>query len=400
MAVTAVSMLPWPEMMTTGRSGCAFLTILSTSSPSSRLPCSQMSRITRCGRRSSTAFKASSESRASRVRWPSSCRMPATISRMSASSATIRMSDAICRSFAHWQSCAARCGGGGRCRLPARRLALGGAAHRQRDADQGAVAAPGPGRGVLQRQGAAVLLDTLLHDGEAEASALPLTLGRHIGLEQPHAVLLGQARAVVDYLDVDAVAVAAHDRLDAPAPTLFLLRALRILLDRLLGVLHEVVDRLRDQPAVAGDDDRLVAQPLVEGDVAVAHLPVEHGGAHDVADVVILHLRLGHAREGGELVDHACHVPDLPDDRVGALLEHVPVFRDHPAVLALDALGRELYRGQRVLDLVGDAARHVGPRRGALCRDELGDVVEGDHRAVVLLPLLLVRHAHHEVALL
>ena len=68
----------------------------STSSPSRRLPCSQMSRMTSCGRRSSMAFRASSESRARRVRWPSSCRMPATISRMSASSSTIRMSEAIC----------------------------------------------------------------------------------------------------------------------------------------------------------------------------------------------------------------------------------------------------------------------------------------------------------------
>ena len=57
MAVTAVSMLPWPEMMTTGRSGCAFLMMLSTSRPSRRLPCSQMSRMTSCGRRSSTRFQ-------------------------------------------------------------------------------------------------------------------------------------------------------------------------------------------------------------------------------------------------------------------------------------------------------------------------------------------------------
>ncbi len=37
-------MLPWPEIITTGSSGCAVLTISSTCSPSSRLPCSQMSR--------------------------------------------------------------------------------------------------------------------------------------------------------------------------------------------------------------------------------------------------------------------------------------------------------------------------------------------------------------------
>ena len=48
-AVTAVSMLPWPEMMTTGRSGYVRFMIVRTSRPSRRLPCSQMSRMTRCG---------------------------------------------------------------------------------------------------------------------------------------------------------------------------------------------------------------------------------------------------------------------------------------------------------------------------------------------------------------
>ena len=46
------------------------------------------------------------------------------------------------------------------------------------------------------------------------------------------------------------------------------------------------------------------------------------------------------------------------------------------AVAALQPLGRKLDRGQRILDLVGDAARHVGPGRGALGGDQVGDVVE------------------------
>src|SRR3954469_23695781 len=130
---------------------------------------------------------------------------------MSASSSTIRMSDAICRSFAHRQSCSARCRGGCTCRFLSRRLAVGGPADRQRNADKRPVGAPWSGRSVLERQAAAVLLYALLDDGETEARALLLSLGRHIGLEQAHAVLLGQPRTVVDYLDVDAVAVAAHD---------------------------------------------------------------------------------------------------------------------------------------------------------------------------------------------
>jgi hypothetical protein len=39
---------------------------------------------------------------------------------------------------------------------------------------------------------------------------------------------------------------------------------------------------------------------------------------------------------------------------------------------------RELDWGQRVLDLVSDAPRDVGPGRSALRRHQLGDVVKGD----------------------
>src|SRR5262245_15439468 len=247
-------MLPWPEMITTGSSGWAFLVMLSTSSPSSRLPCSQMSRITSCGRRSSIAFSASSESRATRVRWPSSCRKPATISRMSASSSTIRMSDAICRSLALRRSSAAACSGGGRHGFLARRTARRRVAGRQADANERPVRAARGGRGILQREGAVVLLHALLDDGKAEAGAL-VALGGDIGLREPRAVLSGQARAVVDHLDVHAVAVAAHAGLDAPAPARLPVLLIGVLLDGLLRVLHQVDDRLGDEAPVAADDD-------------------------------------------------------------------------------------------------------------------------------------------------
>ena len=53
--------------------------------------------------------------------------------------------------------------------------------------------------------------------------------------------------------------------------------------------------------------------------------------------------------------------------------------------LRLQPLGRELDRGQRVLDLVRDAAGDVGPGRLALRRQQLGDVVEGDDEAADLV---------------
>src|SRR6185437_644930 len=54
-----------------------------------------MSSITSCGRRPRTALSAPSASAATRVSKPSSPRMPATSSRISCSSSTIRMSGAI-----------------------------------------------------------------------------------------------------------------------------------------------------------------------------------------------------------------------------------------------------------------------------------------------------------------
>ena len=86
---------------------------------------------------------------------------------------------------------------------------------------------------------------------------------------------------------------------------------------------------------------------------------------------------VGHAREGREFVDHAPDVADLADDRVGALLEHFAVGADLAAVFALEPFGGKLDGGQRVLDLVGDAPRDVGPGGGALGRNKVGDVVEG-----------------------
>ena len=50
----------------------------------------------------------------------------------------------------------------------------------------------------------------------------------------------------------------------------------------------------------------------------------------------------------------------------------------------LQPLGGELDRGQRVLDLVRDAPRDVGPGRAPLVGKLVGDVVEGQHRAVLI----------------
>ena len=88
----------------------------------------------------------------------------------------------------------------------------------------------------------------------------------------------------------------------------------------------------------------------------------------------------------------------MADDRIGADLEGFLVLLDLPHVFALEALGRELDRGQRVLDLGGDASGDIGPGSLALRRQQLGDVVEGDNEAADFLRIVLGGDAHQKGA--
>ncbi len=164
----------------------------------------------------------------------------------------------------------------------------------------------------------------------------------------------------------------------------------RYLLDRLGGVLDDIGDCLGDQPPVELGAERILLELGLDIDLGMGDLHQEHCLPHRVDDVLAFHHGLGHPGKARELVDHAPDVVDLAHDGVGALLEDLLVLGlgDVLAELAADAFGRELDRRQRVLDLVGDAARDVAPGRGALRRDQLGDVVERDDVAVMRLVLL------------
>src|SRR5687767_9376234 len=86
----------------------------------------------------------------------------------------------------------------------------------------------------------------------------------------------------------------------------------------------------------------------------------------------------------------------MPDDRVGTTVKNIAVDLDRVAVFAPDALGGELDRRQRVLDLMRDALRYFRPGRGALRDDQLGDVVEGDDEAIILLAAAFLRQSHRK----
>ncbi len=110
--------------------------------------------------------------------------------------------------------------------------------------------------------------------------------------------------------------------------------------------------------------------------------------ARDLDDILVAEDGLGHPREGGEFVDHPPKVADLADDGAGQLVEGGRIALDLLAVAALEPFGGELDRGQRILDLVRDAARDVGPGGAALVEQLLGNIVEGEDEAPFDLHLL------------
>ena len=128
----------------------------------------------------------------------------------------------------------------------------------------------------------------------------------------------------------------------------------------------------------------LAFEPEAEGDVVMRHFLQEQGLAHEIAGVFRAENGLGQPREGRKFVDHLPEVADLADDRRRQLLEQFRISLDLAAVAALETLGRELDRGERVLDLVRDAAGNVGPCGAALIEQLAGDVLEGDDMAIAV----------------
>jgi len=131
--------------------------------------------------------------------------------------------------------------------------------------------------------------------------------------------------------------------------------------------------------------------------VAIIRGLQEHGVAHQLLRFLAPHNRRRHAGKGGELIHHAADIADLPDNGFDALGEDVRIARDFLAVFALQALGGQLDGCQRILDLMRDAPRHIGPGRGALRRNEIGNVIESHDEAMSLFARF-ARHLNVQMA--
>src|ERR1700730_10900180 len=338
--------------------------------PSSSLPCSQTSRMTSAGRRWRTASIASVLSWARRAVWPSSSRMPAISVQMSRSSSTMRMSWAMTLQTVRDGLSGSLCG----CRMrSSRRDFLRVTPEYQTDARTATLA-------VIKPAITAVIFHDLLDDREAEAGAL--AAGRHVRLGEPLAPLLRQAFAVVLDDNAHGGIVVAQGERDFSRWQRLAWQSFPAL-DRLGRVLEDVGQHLRDLAAVADQRHRMLRPGRDVADLRIAVALQEQRLLAEFLGILRLHRRARHAGERRELVDHAADVADLADDGVGADREGLRILLDLLEVTALQPLGGELDRRQRILDLVGDAPRHVAPRRHALSRHQVGYVVEGNHGARV-----------------
>ena len=101
----------------------------------------------------------------------------------------------------------------------------------------------------------------------------------------------------------------------------------------------------------------------------------------DFADQRIQIQRLQHRRWClrivSEIVHHLLHRQHLVDDGIGAARKQCRIASFELLVqLHLQSLGRELYRRQRILDLVRQTARNLGPGDRALPGDHVADVIK------------------------
>ena len=159
---------------------------------------------------------------------------------------------------------------------------------------------------------------------------------------------------------------------------------LALLLDRLDRVLDDVGQRLAELAAVADQQRRRLGRVEREGDVGMGDLVQEQGLARrSRRSPPRGRPAWACARRRRIRRPSACRSPTWRTIVPVSCSNVAGIGRDLLAVAPLQPLGGELDRGQRVLDLVGDAAGDVGPGGAALVEQLLGDVVEGEDVAAL-----------------
>ncbi|VBC39576.1 Uncharacterised protein [Burkholderia pseudomallei] len=231
---------------------------------------------------------------------------------------------------------------------------------------------------IAQVDPRAMLVDDLLHGREAKPRALRLR--RHVRLERARQDARRKTRTVVrdgqpnrDARFAVRVGIAIFYCLGFEQHT----RMLDVG-DRILRVLQQIVDHLTQLCRIAADHRQ---RRLLDDDraLALADTVKRQYFAHQIVQLQVDEHRGRRARVIAKIVDHALHRGHLIDDRRRTALEHVGVgLRELVGKLHLQALGRELDRRERILDLVREPPRDLAPRDRTLRGDHIGDVVEHD----------------------
>ncbi len=248
--------------------------------------------------------------------------------------------------------------------------------------------------GILQRQRAAMFLDDLLDDGQAQPGAL--TAGRHIGFKQPCAVL-GQAYAIVGNGDFAIFPTRLHRHMNLrgePVRSAFFLQAF----NGFPGVLDQIGEGLRNHRRVNIGNHRGWRNVGGNAHIRLAGLLQQHRVTHQPGQILVPAVRFRHPGKTREFIDDAAQIIGLADDHIGHRLQLVRSLAQLWRELAFDPLGAQLDRGQRILDLVGDAARHVTPGGQPLGADQVSHIVKRHHIAFKPPGLAAPgRHAHQQV---
>src|SRR5690606_4447055 len=232
-----------------------------------------MSSSSRRGTRSAIAASAESLSPAVRVSWPSSDRIPATSSRISVSSSTTRISDAILDLF-----------------RPFFFLTLACYVHTKNHADHRSATPMEVSRSVVQLQPSTMVLDYLLHDRKTKAGAL-LARG-HIRLQKPLTVLLRQPLAGIHHDNFNRISEFLRDDLDNRLSRHFIRR-----INCFRRILDDVSESLAQEARIKTAGERLVAQHPHQPDIRTTDLDQERGFAQWLADIEQLHVGFRHTRE-------------------------------------------------------------------------------------------------------